>query len=82
MLFNQIMKKLKKITLWAIWESVAVASCEFQKSKLRKVAVCGGLLSCGVASMVSQNRSQVMLCPNTFKAIYELLRFCLKLTIW
>ena len=45
MLFNQIMKKLKKIHMnflvWAFWESVvskvAVASCNHQESKLRAV---------------------------------------------
>ena len=59
-----------KFLVWAFWESVfnkiavAVANCDHQNSKLRRVAQscrCGGLLSVGIASAAAQNRSQVML---------------------
>jgi hypothetical protein len=67
MLFNQIMKKLKKLHMnflvWAFWESVfskvvlALASCDGRPSK-KQVARrfrYGGLLSCGIVSAASQN---------------------------
>ena len=74
MLFNQIMKKLKKLHMnflvWAFWESVfskvalSVASCDHQKASCARLQLRWTFLSCGVASAASQNWSQVMLWLN------------------